>query len=238
MVLNAFLKLNPCSPTPLLCPGVIRQQKAIAPAQDVQALPVVVSDKPAPSSVLARTTSGSVISAPTERLSDGESSLPQRAASASLASSGPPFRTKAPPSGATATGGASQGPGASPLAPSKQASGGVALTASAGPLAAEASARSTTSGGRDKQAQLDQVKAIEQQISRLEKQAGSQAGAEPGATQALNTGPRPSDFSLRERQLVARQRDVTVAPALDKTLSGVQQRPTAAAQQGQRRSMT
>ncbi len=46
---------------------MIRQQKNAALAPDVAALPMVVSDKPAPASMLARTTSGNVISAPTER---------------------------------------------------------------------------------------------------------------------------------------------------------------------------
>lgn len=55
----------PSRPTPA---GVIRQQKNNALAPDVAALPVIQrADKPAPASVLARTTSGNVISAPTER---------------------------------------------------------------------------------------------------------------------------------------------------------------------------
>ncbi|PRW60001.1 cytohesin-1 isoform X2 isoform B [Chlorella sorokiniana] len=167
--------------------GVIRQQKNNASAPDVAALPVVVSDKPAPASMLARTTSGNVISAPTEsvmhaaRSWDGELSMPQRAASASLASSGTPFRTKAPPSGTAAApsgGAATQGSGigASPLSVTKQTAGGVALTATATSQQATEGSGRAVSGGREKQAQMEQAKALQQQINKLEKQAAAEAG--------------------------------------------------------------
>ncbi len=176
---------------------------------------------------------------------DGEVSVPQRTASASLASSGTPFRTKAPPSstpGPAPSGGATtQGSaiGASPLSPAKQATGGVALTATATSQAADSSSRAAASA-KEKAAAAEQAKALQQQISKLEKQA-AEAGAKQGGNAGTATaGARPSDFSLRERQLVARQGEVAVAPALDKTLSGVPQRGAAvAAQQAQqRRSVT
>lgn len=180
---------------------------------------------------------------------DGELSVPQRAASASLASSGTPFRTKAPPSTTTAP---TQGSaiGASPLSPSKQASGGVALTATATSQPTDGSGRAAVTA-REKQAAAEQAKAIQQQISKLEKQAAAEAGANQGgsvgakrggsAAPVSTTGARPSDISLRERQLVARQGEVAVAPALEKTLSGVPQRSASAGasqQQPQRRSVT
>lgn len=191
---------------------------------------------------------------------DGELPVAQRAASASLASSGTPFRTKAPPSGnpgtpatqgsATAQGGSGAGP--SPLGPTKQPSGGVAVTASAGSQAADTAAR--TAASKEKQAAAEQAKAIQQQLSKLEKQVAAEAGADhqggsaapssKGGSAAPAKGilyARPSDISLRERQLVARQGDVVVAPALEKTLSGVPQHSAAAAQQvqqAQRRSVS
>lgn len=185
---------------------------------------------------------------------DGELSVPQRAASASLASGGTPFRTKAPPSATAApsSGATTQGSaiGASPLSPSKQASGGVALTATATSQPTDGSGRAAITA-REKQAAAEQAKAIQQQISKLEKQAAAEAGASQGggggakrggSTAPISTtGARPSDISLRERQLVARQGEVAVAPALEKTLSGVPQRSTTAGasqQQPQRRSVT
>ncbi|KAI7841970.1 hypothetical protein COHA_004497 [Chlorella ohadii] len=176
--------------------------KNAALAPDVAALPMVVSDKPAPASMLARTTSGNVISAPTEsvmhaaRSWDGEVSVPQRAASASLASSGTPFRTKAPPSstpGPAPSGGATtQGSaiGASPLSPAKQATGGVALTATATSQAADSSSRAAASA-KEKAAAAEQAKALQQQISKLEKQA-AEAGAKQGGNAGTATaGARP-----------------------------------------------
>lgn len=161
---------------------VRRQGDKAAPAvDDMSQLPVVVSDKPSATgpSVLARTTGGGLVSAPSSSVVQPweESEMVRRAASASAA--GSPLRAR--PSSAGSGWG-------SPTKLQVQGAGGWDLHAAVGYDAAAA----MKGGGEGKAAQerqaREQLRAVKQQIASLEKEAGGGKADEQGERVAQKVG--------------------------------------------------
>lgn len=153
--------------------AAIRRHQVHKPTQaidDITQLPVVASDLKRPASVLARTASGALVSAPSSSVlpqAEGEE-LVRRAASASGAIGGTPFRTRTPTPDSPAN-----SPGPSKLRPPGQ----VAVTAAAGPGAAAALASGSAGGSaastpreQEKARAQQQMRVIEAQLKQLEDQ--------------------------------------------------------------------
>ena len=137
---------------------------------------MVASDPKQPASVLARTASGALVSAPSSSVlppAEGEE-LVRRAASASgaIAGGGAPFRTRTPTPDSPHS---SASPGASKLRPA--GAGQVAVSAAAGPAAAAALQGGAGAGAGSSPREADkarQMREIQAQIEQLERSARQQ----------------------------------------------------------------
>lgn len=198
------------------CTGMIRRHKTAAAVKDIDQLPVVMSGRPAATNVLARTTSGNLVTAPSTSVvpadsfttrpslnggsSSGGSSGPAGGASSAAASSAKPADKPATPSAAAA---AAAVPASSSTASKPQPQGMVAVSAAAGTGAAAAAATTAKSPASPvAAAKVEEVKAIQalpssSDIGRVELQ----------------------ELSLREQSLLQRQEGVTAARSGHKRLS-------------------
>ena len=146
---------------------------------DVSALPVVASDKAAPTSVLARTTSGNIVAAPSAAPSETDS--PQHVASTSplstAGSGGTPFRTKPPSPRGTDTSTSKLGGGGVTLTAVAGGAAGGAAAPTARPASGTGAARSSAADAKkaDNLKRVKEMKEIEEQIARLEKEANATA---------------------------------------------------------------